>query len=117
MQIKRIDNVSYGESGTNVLDIYLPVGEVSAVFVYFHGGGFVEGDKSMAEPLATYLAERNVATISINYRMYPDAQYPDFICDGASAVAFAYRYMTDELNAKRLYVGESSAGGYMSMML
>jgi acetyl esterase/lipase len=49
--------------------------------------------------------------------MYPDAKYPDFIYDAAEAVAWTNKNMTDLFGCKNLYVGGSSAGGYLSMML
>ena len=100
-----------------MLDVYLPDGNVSSVFVYFHGGGLVSGDKKDAEIFAPYLTERGIAVISANYRMYPQYEYPDFICDAASAVAFSVEYAERELGCSTVYVGGSSAGGYLSMML
>ena len=113
------ENISYGaESSARALDVYLPEKNVRSVFVYFHGGGLEKGDKaSTASVIAPYLTERGVAVISANYRMYPDAQYPQFIEDAAQAVAWADRYAREVLNCDQLYVGGSSAGGYLSMML
>lgn len=111
-------DIAYGENEAQKLDIYLPDGEVSSVFVYFHGGGLHAGDKvKNAAVFAPYVTDRGVAVISANYRMYPDAGYPDFICDAAQVVAWANKYMHEELGCDRLYVGGSSAGGYMTMML
>ena len=117
--MKKIQDVLYGEHGNaQSLSIYLPDSAPLAVFVYFHGGGLESGDKERhADIFAPYLTERGIAVISANYRMYPNAEYPDFICDAASAVAFANRYMREELGCDKLYVGGSSAGGYLSMML
>lgn len=116
--MKIMENVLYGkDSAAQALDVYLPDTAVSQVFVYFHGGGLDHGDKGMAKGFATYLTDRGVAVISANYRMFPDAEYPDFICDAAKVVAWADKYMRDELNCEKLYVGGSSAGGYLSMML
>jgi hypothetical protein len=115
--MKDILNVAYGSISAQMLDIYLPEGDVSSVFVYFHGGGLESGDKKSAAIFAPYLTERGIAVISANYRMYPGYEYPDFICDAASAVAFSVEYAEKELGCKTVYVGGSSAGGYLSMML
>ncbi len=87
------------------------------MFVYFHGGGLERGDKSRKAFFAQYLASHGIAVVSANYRLYPNAKYPDFIYDIAQAVAWAYKYMKEELGCDKLYVGGSSAGGYLSMML
>ena len=116
--MKTIENISYGNlDSVQKLDLYLPDGAASSMFVYFHGGGLVGGNKNFADVFAPYLTSRGIAIASANYRMYPDAEYPDFICDAAQAVAWANEYMRKELGGERLYIGGSSAGGYLSMML
>ncbi len=115
--MKKIENLLYGQDTAQALDLYIPDGDVSAMFVYFHGGGLDHGDKGKSHEFASYLAGCGIAVASANYRMYPTAKYPDFICDAAAAVAFANRFMREELGCDRLYVGGSSAGGYLSMML
>ena len=49
--------------------------------------------------------------------MYPDAKYPDFVCDAASAVHWLSQHVGDYGKCERIFVGGSSAGGYLSMML
>ncbi len=116
--MRKIENVSYGNTHTRqVLDIYLPEGEVKAAFLYFHGGGLAKGDKQAGARLSSYLVQQGVAVFSANYRLYPEAKYPEFICDGAKAAAFTYNYITENLGCDKLVIGGSSAGGYMSMML
>ena len=116
--MKLIENILYGENEeVNLLDIYIPDGKTSSVLVYFHGGGLVRGDKNSCAPFAPYLAEHGIATVGVRYHKYPDASFPDFIYDGAKAVAWAYDYMRKELDCDKLYVAGTSAGGYISMML
>ena len=116
--MKKIENVAYGNAHQRqVLDIYLPEGEVKAAFLYFHGGGLAKGDKRAAERPASYLVEQGVAVFSANYRLYPEAKYPEFIHDAAKASAWVYNYITEKLSCDKLVIGGSSAGGYISMML
>jgi acetyl esterase/lipase len=116
--MKKTENIVYGELiEAQTLDVYLPDSSALAVFVYFHGGGLESGSKKDAEIFAKYLTERGIALISANYRMYPNAKFPDFIYDAAQAVAWAKRFSNQVLDCNRLYVGGSSAGGYISMML
>ena len=49
--------------------------------------------------------------------MYPDAEYPDFIVDAAAAVAWVKNNISGYGQCDGIYVGGSSAGGYLSMML
>lgn len=109
---------TYGnESPAQELTLFLPDGEIKSVFVYIHGGGLVDGDKSHADVSAPYLTSRGIALATINYRMYPEAKYPDFIYDSALAVRWVVDNVCKVYGADKLYVGGSSAGGYISMML
>lgn len=115
--------VSYaGTPDTNperALDIYIPNTEGFDTFIYFHGGGFVTGDKDgeFAPVLAKYFTENGIAFVSANYRMYPSAAYPDYIKDAALAVSFVKKNIKDFGGSGRIFVGGTSAGGYLSQML
>ena len=116
-ELMQINNdLQYSSYDSCKLDIYLPEGDVRAVFLYFHGGSLEAGDKSCASVFAPYLCERGVAFISANYRMYPSAKYPDYIVDAADAVKWALEY-ANSLGCEKIFVGGSSAGAYLSMML
>ena len=104
-----IEDVFYtrAKSPFQSLDIYLPDAESFPVVIYFHYGGFTGGDKK-GYKFIPYLQERGVAVISANYRMYPEAAFPDFIRDGA---------MPEYGEVKGYFIGGSSAGGYLSQLL
>lgn len=104
-------NLVYNRTG-QMLDLFLPEGEFEKVFLYFHGGGLTGGTREY-QPFMGWLTEHGVAVVSAAYRMYPQARYPDFIEDAADAVAWVKARFPD----KKLWVGGSSAGGYLSMML
>ena len=115
--MRDIITLAYGTSDKQTVDIYLPDGEVKSVIVYFHGGGLIRGDKTAARVLAPYLTERGIAIAGVDYRLLPDAKYPDFIRDGASSAAVTYRYMKENYGCDRLYIAGTSGGAYISMML
>lgn len=115
--MKKITDIFYGSNENQCLDIYLPDCAEFSVFVYFHGGGIELGDKSEQKLMCEYLCERGVAVVNANYRMYPEASYPDFLEDAASAIAWAFENMKNYGKVKGIYVGGSSAGGYISQML
>ena len=116
--MKIIRDIPYAEeSAAQELDVYMPEGKAEKVFLYFHGGGLARGDKVKGERFADYLADRNIAVVSANYRMYPDAKYPEFILDAAKAVKWTKKFIEETYPGAELYVGGSSAGGYISMML
>lgn len=99
------------------LDLHLPESESFDLFVYFHGGGLCGGSRKGVEVFAEGLAKNNIATASVEYRMYPEAKFPDFIVDGADAVSWLKNNISKWGKCTRVFVGGSSAGGYISMML
>lgn len=100
-----------------LLDLHLPeVGEFD-LFVYFHGGFLRAGSRSGVEVFAKTLSESGIAVASVDYRLYPNAKFPDYIVDSAESV----RWLSDNIGkygkCRRFIVGGSSAGAYISMML
>ena len=119
--MKTIKDIFYSEvkDEAHTLDLWLPDGECGALLLYFHGGGFVEGRRDLSPMVhfARDLTEAGIAVASSEYRMYPEAKYPDFIEDAAEAVAFARRELTKAVGTEKLIVAGTSAGGYLTMML
>ena len=113
--IKKADIV-YNSQG-QLLDVYLPEGKVNAVFLYIHGGGIEAGSKNDGNYFAAVLAKQGISTVSINYRLYPDAKFPEFVEDCADAVAWVFQNKELFGGCDKIFVGGSSAGGYLSMML
>ena len=104
----------HGDKG--MLDLYLPEADAFPLFLYFHGGGIENGSRKNGERLAKYLTDHGIGFASASYRLYPDARYPDFIEDAARAAAWCKTHM-GEYGGTKLFLGGSSAGGYLSMML
>ncbi len=115
--MKFYKNILYSDIGNpnQVLDVYLPENEEFDVFVYFHGGGLESGRKEV--PFLNGLVEKGIAVVSANYRMYPSSVFPEFVRDAAAAVAWTFKHINEYGKCKKIFVGGSSAGGYLSMML
>lgn len=116
--MKTITDIPYSDIGhkNQVLDIFLPETDSFKTFVYFHGGGLEAGNQRDV-PFAEYLTEKGIAVVSVQYRMYPTAKYPEFIMDAAASVAWTMQNIGKYGKCEKFYVGGSSAGGYLSMML
>jgi hypothetical protein len=115
--MKVINDIKYGNIPGRVLDLYLPDAESFPVFVFFYGGALECGDKSLYPFFGEYLAKFGIASAMVNYRMYPEATYPDFIHDAAAGAAWVYKHIKEYGNCTGVYVGGSSAGGYLSQMI
>ncbi len=112
----KISDIKYSDNEKCILDFYCPENaDKYPVYVYVHGGGIVGGDKKEVTGLAEYLLQKGIATVSVNYRMYPEAKFPDYLIDCVQAV----KWLKDNYSEKIEYMifGGTSAGGYISMML
>ena len=74
--MRSISNICYCEENGLCLDIHLPECNEFPVFLYFHGGGFVNGSKDDLDILAKFFNDKGIAFAAANYRMYPSARYP-----------------------------------------
>lgn len=115
--MKKIIDIEYGRDEMQKLDIYLPDADSCPVFLYFHGGGLECGDRKCDAGLYEYLVSNGIAVVSAEYRMYPNAKYPDFLEDAAAATAWVLDHIREYGNVTSIYVGGSSAGGYLSQMI
>lgn len=117
-------DVSYGEHPRNIFDVYqVDADEPTPVVIYFHGGGFVAGDKANARrlPLTRTCRENGITVISANYRFVkgPDSEpFPGSLHDGARVVQFVRAHAKRwNIDRTKVVVSGGSAGGLMSVWL
>lgn len=83
-----------------------------------HGGGWRSGNRQMEWPMAQYLAARGYVTVTAEYRLSPEAQYPAGLYDLKGAVrwmrANARKY---NLDPDKIAVYGCSAGGTLAAFL
>lgn len=118
--MKILKDVSYSDRSEKCrLDACLPDAEGFPVIVYFHGGGLEAGDKR--DPyyveMGEHFAGSGYGFVSVNYRLYPDAKFPDFLADAAEAVAFVKRRVGEWGGSGKLLIAGQSAGAWMALML
>ena len=117
--MKSFTDICYSKEANQYLDVHLPECDQFPVFLYFHGGGIERGDKAAGryDAFIKHMTDKGIAVVSANYRMYPNAKYPEFIEDAACATAWVCANMKNYGEITAIYVGGSSAGGYLSQML
>jgi len=104
------------DSEMQQLDMYLPDQVGFETIVWFHGGGLEKGSRkpnTYAEPFV----EKGYGFVSVEYRLYPDAKFPDYLEDGAASVAYILEHIKEYGGNGTVYVSGSSAGAYITMML
>lgn len=117
--VEQLANVRYGDAGEhNLLDVYRHRSRPSGAptLLYFHGGAFRSGSKSReAGALLDWLASQGWVCISANYRLSPDASFPDHHVDAKKAIAWVrthgHEYGADP---STLLVAGSSAGAHLA---
>ncbi len=116
-------DIPYGSHERQRLDLYLPAeacqDDPVPLIVFFHGGGFLAGDKQDMQ-VTVYLGALNhgYAVASVNYRLSSEAQFPEPVKDCKAAIrhlkAIAPQYGIDP---SRFTAVGNSAGAYMALMI
>lgn len=102
------------------LDVYRPsrAGGKLPVAVFVYGGSWEFGRRQDYPFVALELARRGIVVMVPDYRVYPEARFPDFLDDTAHAVAFAHRTAASwGGDPRRVFVVGHSAGAYNALML
>ncbi len=108
-------DISYGPLDRQKLDIY-KAQEPKAntpVLIFIHGGSWSEGRKDIYKFLAEGFTSEGYDIVVPNYRLYPNALYPQMIEDTAKAVAFTAKQYPD----RPLVLMGHSAGAYNALMI
>jgi acetyl esterase/lipase len=88
------------------------------VVVFFYGGAFRAGRKSEYRFAGEAFASAGMIVAVPDYRIYPEARFPDFLKDGAQAVAKVRDIAAVRGgDPERLFVAGHSAGAYIAVML
>lgn len=112
---------SYGPHGPlNTLDVYRRRDHAGAAptLIHVHGGSWMHGRKErQAKPLTWHLAQKGWVVVSINYRLSPEATFPDHVDDVKAAVAWV-RDHAGELGADPDFIvlTGGSAGGHLAAL-
>lgn len=111
--------LAYGDGPRRSLDVYAPQGARNApVVVFFYGGSWQRGNKEAYRFVAADLARRGFIAVVPDYSVYPAAKFPDFLEDGAKAVAWTRANVGSfGGNPHALLLMGHSAGAHIAAML
>jgi acetyl esterase/lipase len=120
--VRVLADLEFARYGTRVLrlDLYLPARRSSApipAFVVVRGGGWLVNDRKEWAPIASALAERNVAAACIEYRLGSEAPFPGAVQDVKAAIrwtrANARKY---RIRPEAIGTLGGSSGAYMALL-
>jgi acetyl esterase/lipase len=114
-------NLAYGQHVRQRLDVYVP-DQVppggAPVIVFWHGGGWVDGDRARYRFVGATLADAGYVVVLPDYRLYPEVRFPAFVEDAALALKWVHdnaaRFGGD---AAKLFVMGHSAGAHQAALL
>jgi len=108
-----------GPKGQVSIRIIRPKGTTEAlpVIMYFHGAGWVLGDKDAFDRLVREIANgSNAAVVFVDYTHSPEARYPTAIEEAYAATKYVAEHgKTFNLDSSRLAVAGDSVGGNMAI--
>ena len=128
----RAQSIPVGKPSAQVEDITLPVGptgsvpirvirpvgaaEVLPVVMYFHGGGWILGDRDTHDRLVREIAVgAQAAVVFVDYSRAPEARYPVAIEQAYAATRYVAENAADlRIDPLRLAVAGDSVGGNMA---
>lgn len=115
-----VKGIPYEPGPRRTLDVYRADNFAGTlpVAVFFYGGSWQTGSKNDYLFVAGELARRGVIVAVADYRLYPEVTYPEFLKDGAAAVAFMHKAAAAwGGDPNRVFVVGHSAGAYIAAML
>lgn len=122
--LKIAHDVKYGSDARQGMDVYTlreaerHAGKGRPVVVFLYGGSWQDGSKEDYTFVAAALTRHGYVTFVPDYRVYPQARYPDFLEDAAHAVAYARDHAAQYGgDSSRLFLVGHSAGSYIVAML
>src|SRR5258706_7951013 len=111
---------AYGGAPRQRYDLYLPKGLTgpAPIVLFFYGGAFRAGRKSEYRVVGEAFTSKGIIVAVADYRIYPEARFPDFLEDGAKALAAVHaRAAAFGGDPARIFLAGHSAGAYISVML
>jgi len=114
------EDLAYGSSARQKLDVYTPdhLTAKAPVILFFYGGSWQNGRKEDYLAFGESFATKGIVVAVADYRVYPEVRYPDFLEDGAAALAYVHAHIAEYGgDPDRIFVAGHSAGGYIAVML
>lgn len=113
-------DLAYGELRRQRFDVYVPddLAAPAPVVVFLYGGRWDSGSKDDYLFVGQALASRGFVTVIPDYRLYPEVRFPDFVEDGAAALARVEERIGEfGGDPARIHVMGHSAGAHIAALL
>ena len=113
MQVLR--NLAYGTHPRQTADVYLTSRPAAPVVLFVHGGSWRSGSKETYRFVGRALSKMGFTAVVINYRLRPEADFPDYVLDAAGALEWAHKKASEwKADPDRIFIMGHSAGGHIA---
>lgn len=119
---RQAEGLIYGERPQQSIDVYVPkgvkAGESLPVIVWFHGGGWRDGDRRQYGFAGRAFSAAGFVTVVAGYRLGPDGRFPHFMEDAAAVVRWTRANIAAHGgDPDRLVLAGHSAGAHMAALV
>ena len=115
-----LETRTFDEALALKLDIHRPAPSSAKppIAVFFYGGSWRNGDRAEYAFVGDALASRGILAVIPDYRVFPQARFPEFEFDAAHAVRWVFDH-AEELGGdqQRIFVVGHSAGAQIAALL
>lgn len=116
--IKRYDNIPYGDNGKfNLLDVYHVNGikDAQPTIISIHGGAWVYGMKEVYQYYCMSLAQKGFTVVNFSYRLAPEDKFPCALEDVNNAFLWVKNnYKKYNINLNNIFVVGDSCGAQIA---
>lgn len=111
-------DIRYGKGEKQKIDVFSCGDSNAATLLYFHGGYWQRGDKSIYSFIATPFVAAGVNVVVVGYDLCPDVTLTKISEEAREAVAHVYLHAEEMgVNKSRIAVMGHSAGGHITQMM
>ena len=116
---ERRADIAYGAGERQRLDVYAPEhARDRPIIVFWYGGAWEKGKKSHYRFVGAALARAGYVAVLPDYRIYPEAKFPQFVDDGAAALSWVVSHAAQiGGDPNRIFLAGHSAGAHLAGML
>ncbi len=112
------ENLSYGDSPTQVLDFFPAKGAGAPLHVFIHGGYWQAISQRESAMMAPAMIEAEHSFATLNYTLAPDARIGDMIAECRNALLWLASQASElGFDPSRITLSGHSAGGHLASMV
>ena len=116
--LKSAIDISYGKSEKQKLDFFSSADINSPTVIFFHGGYWQRGDKSVYSFLANSFVKNNINFLAVGYDLCPKISITQIVSQAQEAIVWIWQNANKlEINKDKFIVSGHSAGGHITGMM